>query len=200
VALSNRTKQALLGFLSWRPMSGYELRKVIAASISNFWSESYGQIYPILRQLEREGLAARSSRMTAGGRPRCTYRITGRGRAELSRWLAEPVEPRPKRNELLLKVFFAMHGTPDAAVEAVERFRAEQASHAEHYALIRQKLEAVKQPAADLPYWLLTLDYGEREAAAHLAWCDAALPLLRARGETEAGNASSRRSRRAARR
>ena len=47
---------ALLGLLALRPMSGYEIRKTIERSISNFWNESFGQIYPTLADLVAEGL------------------------------------------------------------------------------------------------------------------------------------------------
>jgi len=56
VSRENKSRYALLGMLSYMPMSGYDLRKFIESSTSNFWSESYAQIYPMLKQLTREGL------------------------------------------------------------------------------------------------------------------------------------------------
>ena len=47
------TPNALLGLLSLRPMSGYDIRQVISESIGYFWSESYGQIYPGLEAADR---------------------------------------------------------------------------------------------------------------------------------------------------
>jgi len=55
----NKTRFAVLGLLSIRPMSGYDLKQVIESSTRNFWSESYGQIYPVLRELTAGGLAIR---------------------------------------------------------------------------------------------------------------------------------------------
>src|SRR5713101_9932570 len=54
----NKSRYAILGILSQGPMSGYAIKKFIEASISNFWNESYGQIYPILKQLSEEGLTS----------------------------------------------------------------------------------------------------------------------------------------------
>jgi DNA-binding PadR family transcriptional regulator len=48
-----KSKYAILGMLSIAPMSGYDIKKQVETSISNFWSESYGQIYPALRNLAR---------------------------------------------------------------------------------------------------------------------------------------------------
>ena len=55
----NKTRFAVLGLLSIRPMSGYDLKHTIEASTRNFWNESYGQIYPALRALADAGLVMR---------------------------------------------------------------------------------------------------------------------------------------------
>jgi PadR family transcriptional regulator, regulatory protein AphA len=188
----NRTRLALLGFLSWGPMSGYGLKKIIEGSISNFWTESYGQIYPMLRQLEGEGLAkARSA--GKGGRSRTVYAITAAGHAELARWLESPVEPRPLRNELLLKLFFGTQAKPAAARRHLEVYRDEREALLARYARIRATLEGIASPPAHLPYWLITLSYGESEARAQLRWADSALATLTPAPRKEAHAAARRR-------
>ena len=172
-------------------MNGYRLKQLIEGSISNFWTESYGQIYPMLRQLEDEGLAkARSAEQ--GGRSRTTYAITAAGRAELARWLAAPVEPRPLRNELLLKLFFGRQAEPAAARRHLEKYRDERAALLARYARIRATLEGIAAPPPHLPYWLITLSYGESEARAQLGWAESAL--------VELGTAPTKEPRRARRR
>lgn len=54
----NRSRYAILGALTIRPMSGYDIRQFFAKSVSHFWDESYGQIYPILKGLHSEGLVS----------------------------------------------------------------------------------------------------------------------------------------------
>jgi DNA-binding PadR family transcriptional regulator len=51
----NQTELAILGGLSIEPMTGYALRENIRNVLGHFWSESYGQIYPTLTELERNG-------------------------------------------------------------------------------------------------------------------------------------------------
>jgi len=178
----NRTKHALLGFLCWGRMSGYDLSQIIADSISNFWSESPGRIYPILAQLVDEGLATRAE-TSSGGRLRHVYAITDRGRAVFEGWLHEPVKPRPPRNELLLKLFFGARTDSDASLRLVEAFRAQLTGKLQHYAEIRQRLESAKDAPADRTYWLMTLRYGQLEARAQLDWCDEIVRTLRERDE-----------------
>ena len=55
-----RSKYAILGILSLGSMSGYDIKKMFEKSIGNFWSESYGQIYPLLKALVDEGFATSS--------------------------------------------------------------------------------------------------------------------------------------------
>src|SRR5713101_7891444 len=94
------TDYAVLGMLTMKPMSGYDIRATIAESIAFFWTESYGQIYPTLKRLARDKLVTRRTEK-AGGRERHIYAITAEGRDALADWIAKPAQPRPPRNELL---------------------------------------------------------------------------------------------------
>ncbi|MDP9178506.1 MAG: PadR family transcriptional regulator, partial [Gemmatimonadota bacterium] len=121
----NRSRYAVLGALTIKPMSGYDLRTFFDQSVRFFWNESYGQIYPILKKLAAEGLVAPAPQSARGGtHPRRTvYVITARGRAALAEWLGEPADQEVGRIEILLKLFFAPEGEPAAAREHVSAFR-----------------------------------------------------------------------------
>src|SRR2546430_12571660 len=82
---ANTSRYAILGVLSRRPMSGYDVKKLIERSIAHFWSESYGQIYPILNRLAAEGLAERRRGRPRGKPDRPVHLPTSQGRAELLR-------------------------------------------------------------------------------------------------------------------
>jgi DNA-binding PadR family transcriptional regulator len=198
---ANRTMYFVLGFLTWGPMSGYDIKKAVEQSTANFWCESFGQIYPILRQLTERGLAARSPQdeRSKGGRERQAYRITERGREELHRWLLEPTEAPRVRHELLLKLFFAREVAPEVAREHVESFRRHHVELLSRYRGIRARLEREHTGSADLPYWLLTLRYGELEREAVIAWCDEALASLAALDRASARKKSRRPARSPAR-
>ena len=57
MARKARTHYAILGLLCWKPMSGYDIKKMVEVGLSYFWSESYGQIFPTLNRLVDDGLA-----------------------------------------------------------------------------------------------------------------------------------------------
>ena len=173
----NRTTFAILGFLSLGPMSGYDIKKLVEGSIDNFWSESFGQIYPALRLLSERGLIEKHGEKSGHGRPRHVYSIRERGREVMAAWLREATEPAPVRNELLLKLFFGVNSDREANRRQILAYRDQMSRDLERYRGITRQLQS-KHGSVDLPYWLLTLRFGERDRQAHIDWCDEALALL----------------------
>ncbi|MEX2147488.1 MAG: PadR family transcriptional regulator [Candidatus Rokuibacteriota bacterium] len=185
------TSQALLGMLSLGAGSGYDLKKRIEGSIAHFWSESYGQIYPMLSRLAEEGLAERTRERQPGKPDRQVYAITESGREELARWLATPARQEGFRSELLLKLFLGARAGAAANVGHVEEVQRRQRALLERYAAVRQRLRGSSSP--DLPYWLITLSYGEHRCRALLQWCDETLRTLRRLGRRTAARPRRRR-------
>ena len=185
MARLNKSRFPILGMLANEPMSGYDIKKHMEKSLSNFWRISYGQIYPMLRELEGEGLAVRSVESQEGKPDRHRYTITERGREVLRDWLAEPAEPHQSRNETLLKLFFCANVPAAESIEHVKRMRAHHSQANETY---RQKLEMLEQVYKDnphMPYWRLTLNCGVRVSQAFTEWCDFAIAELEAMAKKE---------------
>ena len=106
-------------------MSGYEIRGLIGETVGHFWGESYGQLYPTLKDLVDEGLATVEAENGGGKAIKKVYSVTEAGLDELRGWVAEPPEGRPARNELLLKTFFGRHVSAARLAGMVERTRRE---------------------------------------------------------------------------
>src|SRR5262249_61110027 len=87
------------------PRPGYGVKKAMAGRLAHFWSESFGQIYPILRRLAADGLIVGRRHAQRGKPDRHVYAITPRGLEHLRAWLAVPAPPESFRSELLLKLF-----------------------------------------------------------------------------------------------
>ena len=171
------TDYAVLGMLTLRPMSGYGIRATIGESIAYFWTESYGQIYPTLKRLTKDKLVTRRSEKV-GGRERHLYAITAAGRDALADWLREPTQPRAPRNELLFKLFFARHASPEEASDQVTRFCDAKLRERAGYEQVERELHQRHGKHPDLAYWLITLRYGQLEAEAQLRWAEEALEIL----------------------
>jgi ABC-type antimicrobial peptide transport system permease subunit len=61
MAKENKARFVILGLLAHEPMSGYDIKKRIEYSISNFYDISYGQIYPELARMEVANLLTEPS-------------------------------------------------------------------------------------------------------------------------------------------
>src|SRR5947209_13038179 len=181
----NKSRYAILGMLSLMPMSGYDLKKYIEMGTSNFWSESYGQIYPMLKQLAEEGLTTSHVEKHEGRPERHVYTLTDKGWDALRHWLTEPVEYQLARNELLLKLFFGGQIQGPVSAEHVQRHRGLQMQLLQHYDGIEAHLQSNFAGSPHLPYWLMTLSYGRHIARALLAWCDETLIALNKLAEAE---------------
>ncbi len=103
-SLAMSLRHAVLGLLTSRPMTGYELAGKFDVSLGNAWHASHSQIYPELGKLEEAGLIEVVAR---GARNSRTYGVTDEGRAELRRWLVEVEPSRQQRNESAVRLFLS---------------------------------------------------------------------------------------------
>jgi len=103
------TAYAILGLLSLRPWTAYELTRQMERSIDTFWSRASSRLYAEAKRLAALGLAE-PSKETVGRRPRTTYIITPAGRAALEGWLETSGRGLSLDFEALVKVFFADQG------------------------------------------------------------------------------------------
>lgn len=172
-----KTPYAILGCLTIEPLSGYDIKQFLERPISNFWNESYGQIYPTLKRIEADGLVQGKDE-TRDGRDRRVYSITDAGREHLRAWLERPAEPVTVRSEPSLKLFFGAHAPPEASLRHVRRLRVEAEEALVHYREREPDLLERLGEDDNAPYWLAVLRGGIATSEAVLAWCDETEALL----------------------
>lgn len=135
--LSNSTvDNIILGCLSLRPMSGYEIKRLISISTSLFYNASYGSIYPILKKLE-EGGQLSADEVVENGRFKKIYALTGAGRQDFLEWLENPPKPIVMKNDMLVRLFF-YHNLPQEKILALT------AAHIEQLKAFRQELDEIE--------------------------------------------------------
>jgi DNA-binding PadR family transcriptional regulator len=155
-------------------MTGYALREEIRQVLGHFWSESYGQIYPTLAELQRTGLIEAEQGKRSGS---STYALTPQGRERLTELLRQPHQPTPPRNALMLRLFFGLTLGVDACRALISEAKGEAERRLAEFQVIRAELAA--DPNTDHhPYWLLTISAGEHTARAAIAWADESLDAL----------------------
>jgi DNA-binding PadR family transcriptional regulator len=145
----NATGKVILGMLAARPRSGYEIKQLVDSSARFFWAASYGQIYPELKKLEKDGLIAGDDSST-GARQRTTFKLTAEGRRAAREWIRTPPQVLETRDEGLLKLFFAGSLDPKRAAEvARERAAISRAKAAQLRAIAEQVDESGRPEGPD---------------------------------------------------
>ena len=91
---------ALLGLVSQKPLSGYELIKVFRATPLAHYSDSPGAIYPALRRMEAAGLLCGKTKRFHELRPRREFEPSKRGTDELAQWLRQ----RPSQDDVAYRM------------------------------------------------------------------------------------------------
>lgn len=94
---------ALLTALVEQPSSGSDLAGRFDRSIGYFWHATHQQIYRELARLEVAGWLESLPPESGRGR-RKVYRVLPAGRKELKRWVAESQDPKPLRDELMVRM------------------------------------------------------------------------------------------------
>jgi DNA-binding PadR family transcriptional regulator len=190
---SSSSKEVLLGLLAIESMSGYDLGLMIRGSVGHFWNESYGQIYPNLKELARGGFVSCKTERQKGKPDRRVYSITEKGRERLREWLAVPPQPEIPRNELLLKLFFGQQVPAGILIGYVEH------TVEEHRAVLdflekstREQIDANRHyPGA--PYWRMAARFGQFEMEAHLRWAEETLAELKKLARKQRNDPETRR-------
>lgn len=100
-------RHTILGFLSWQPLTGYDLKKLISGSEFLHWSGNSNQIYTALVQLHRDGLVDLRTEQQPNLPPRKIYTLMDGGRQELRSWVQSPVELPEVRNTFLAQLAWA---------------------------------------------------------------------------------------------
>lgn len=172
------TPYAILGMLQIAPMSGYDLRKEASTSIGYFWSESYGQLYPALRDLSAAGMIRPRAGSSRAGRERQVYEITPKGRQVLRQWRSQPPHAAPLRSELLLKLFFGDRASLGPELDWIEALEGKERRALGEFQRIREEL-ARQGDHPSLPFWLITLSFGEHRSRAVIRWCQETKAALR---------------------
>jgi len=172
------TAYTMLGLLSIRPMSGYDMRQMVGESIGHFWSESYGQIYPALKKMAEAGLVEKKTESSEGRPDRHVYTLTGAGRQRLEGWLEIPVKRGVVRNELLLKLFFGANAGAGVNAGHLRAFLEAEERLARVFAGIAAQLTKERKSDPQLPFWLITLSRGRHDALASIAWAKETLAVL----------------------
>ncbi|KIU18038.1 PadR family transcriptional regulator [Mycolicibacterium llatzerense] len=178
---------AILVALCEQAGSGYELASRFDRSIGYFWAATHQQIYKTLRTMD-DWVSVEV--VAQHGRPdKKVYSVTDAGRAELERWIAEPLTGRgsavtdARTRELAVKLRGAAYGSADSTAalhEQIQALRAERAALLDTY--LGYEKRQFPDPAAltgSALHQYLVLRGGIRAEQGSVDWLDEVLLALR---------------------
>lgn len=177
MARINKTQFAILGCLSIRPMSAYDVKTFMARSTNYFWMEYEAQLYPTLKKLEKAGLVTSHEAVAEKGGVRNLYEVTDEGLHALREWLTKKTEQTNYRNEFLLKLFFSNHIDKKILLKHIDQYQAEAAEQLKQFEAIEDNVQNLKKMDRKL-YILATIRYGIYMVNAEIEWCRETAKLL----------------------
>jgi DNA-binding PadR family transcriptional regulator len=175
-------KHAILGFLSFKPMSGYDLKKAFDNSVRHFWPANQSQIYRTLAELEENEFVEKEVIPREERLDLKVYRVTEAGGEELRRWLSTPLPPREDREPFLVQVYFGGLLTDGELLRVleheIEEARQRLEAYREIYAAATQQTNQIADERAVF-LAMLTLEYGIEANATFLRWLNRAVERIR---------------------
>jgi PadR family transcriptional regulator AphA len=175
---------AILGLLSCKEMTGYDLKYYFDASIKHFWPAHLSQIYRELKNMESKGWVDSHIEPQETRPDRRVYRITDEGQEEFLAWMNKTPESFVSfaRDETALRMFFASRVDKDEMIFQMKIFLKEKKKT---LVFLDDIAESIKQSSfeSEKPFWLLTLRKGYKLAEAEIAWAEECIRELELRKE-----------------
>lgn len=94
-------QDVILGILSEKPHSGYEIKRHFEEYFSFFFDASYGTIYPTLSKMEKLNLITKESVRQEGKPDKNVFTITSAGLDQFHAYLQSPAEKDVLRSDFL---------------------------------------------------------------------------------------------------
>lgn len=161
-------------------MSGYDLNRILDETFGYVWTAPHSQIYPALRQMEREGLVKADVQYT-GDRERRVYRVLEAGHEYLRAWAAEPIVYNGERDTAHLKASM-MHLLSFDESEAL--FRAHLNFYRQRLIVWENRIEAIESGQSPiLQARLRSVDPADHAKLVAFKLCGYEGSVLRAKSE-----------------
>jgi DNA-binding PadR family transcriptional regulator len=118
-------RTTLLGLLSWKPASGYDLKRIISNSEVFYWSGNNNQIYKSLLELQREGLVTYQVQLQESLPAKKIYSITEQGLAALHHSLMAAPQLPEVHKSLLIQLAWAEVLSDEEVLSLLDRYAEE---------------------------------------------------------------------------
>ncbi|MCK0473686.1 PadR family transcriptional regulator [Halalkalibacter sp. APA_J-10(15)] len=162
-------RYALLGIISKKSVTGYDVVRIFKQQMIYFWSSTHSQIYTELRKMENDNLIEHELVIQGTLPNKKVYSLTDAGKKELIRWaIEEPLTLAKIKDEFLIKATIfpvlsvrEINKLLDDVIEREESILSKTKHWKEHFN---------NQEEQDVGT-MLTVEYGIRYSEMYLEWC-----------------------------
>lgn len=171
---------AILGLLTYRPMTGYGLKKIFGKSISHVWEASLSQIYRELSSLEKKGYVHSSIKKQEDRPDKKIYTITEEGKNAFQGWLKDfsGTFSSPKRDEFMLRIFFGSKLEKEQLISEFKQFISQKKEYLGLLTEIGENIDGYRSEFAidaspnEEIFWNFTIKRGQITLKAMIEWAE----------------------------
>ncbi len=172
-------RYAILGLLTKKPSTGYELNQQFKETMIHFWSAHHTQIYRELIKLEEEEWVSSVIYPQEDSPDKKVYSIEDKGREELLKWLLNyKVEPPKLKDQQLLRVSMFHLIDPDDAIRFLEQSKEHHRIGVHHMNVWQQTQYPTDEDKKAALGEYFTSEFGKRYMKSWIDWCDWAIRVL----------------------
>ncbi|MHC1783845.1 MAG: PadR family transcriptional regulator [Anaerolineaceae bacterium] len=173
---------AILGFLNYRPHTGYDLKRHFDHTINHFWTAEQSQIYRTLISMNQAGWVEMEVIDQSDRPDRKVYHITDEGRTVFQKWLQDPIPNQKARVASLVQVFFAGQLSDVELLTKFEEAAAATRNQLELFKLLPRTefthLDNITSPREAF-FWVSTHRLGLRSMQSYLEWLEEFIEKLK---------------------
>ena len=174
---------ALLGLLDHKPMTGYDLKKMLDHPMGFFWAAQMSQIYRELNKLEEKRLVKSEVEPQEKRPDRKVYQLTKEGRETFLNWLNKFPDRLSElyRSRFLMRIFFSSKIKLDELAFEIKRYKKEIEEQLGYLNKVEQWIkdysreEKLKEHAF---YWNLIVKKEYKSCVAGIEWAVECLQLI----------------------
>lgn len=114
-------KYVILGLLTQKPMTGYEIKQKFEGALSEFWYANHSQILSGIKTVDRRDMIQYKIQIVGNSLEKKVYTITEAGKKEFNIWLKkrEGLEATPK-DIFRLRLFFSNELPEEMQMELIQ--------------------------------------------------------------------------------
>jgi PadR family transcriptional regulator AphA len=152
----------ILGLLSKKKLTTYDIKLAMDKSISKFYSSSFGSINPAIKKLEKNKMIS-CSQIIENNRLKKIYQITQKGKENYNSWIKEPIKQGRLKDEVLIRIFFLADSDKGQQKKLIQDYIGEFNSSKIELEQTKEEIETIKltpQQKNKIKYQIATLQFG----------------------------------------